>query len=57
VQKPLMRKLIALGIWSTELKNKIVAKNGSIQGIEEIPANIRAVFKTTWEESLQACQH
>jgi ribonucleoside-diphosphate reductase alpha chain len=51
VQKPLMRKLIALGVWSAELKDKIVANSGSVQGIAGIPADIQAVFKTTWEIS------
>jgi ribonucleotide reductase alpha subunit len=52
VQKTLMRKLIALGLWSTELKDKIVAKSGSVQGIAEIPANIQAVYKTRWEVTI-----
>ena len=33
------------------MKNKIVAHNGSIQNIDEIPANIKELYKTIWEIS------
>jgi len=31
------------------MKNKIIAANGSVQHIEEIPADIKALYKTVWE--------
>jgi len=31
------------------LKNKIIAANGSVQNINEIPANIKEIYKTVWE--------
>jgi ribonucleoside-diphosphate reductase alpha subunit len=37
------------GLWSEEMKTKIIRNNGSIQSIEEIPAHVRAVFKNVWE--------
>lgn len=49
VNKHLLRDLVDLGIWNENLKNKIIAANGSIQGIEEIPANIKELYKTVWE--------
>jgi ribonucleotide reductase alpha subunit len=37
------------GLWSDALKQQIVARNGSVQGIEAIPAEIQARYKTTYE--------
>jgi ribonucleoside-diphosphate reductase alpha subunit len=51
VNKYLIADLIKLGIWSVELKDKIIAHNGSVQAIEEIPLNIRVLYKTIWEVS------
>lgn len=49
VNKHLLRDLVKLGIWNENLKNKIVAANGSVQNIPEIPANIKELYKTVWE--------
>jgi ribonucleoside-diphosphate reductase alpha chain len=49
VNKHLLRDLVKLGIWNESLKNKIIAANGSVQGIAEIPANIKELYKTVWE--------
>jgi len=51
VNKHLLRDLIQEGIWSLDLKNKIIAHNGSIQDIPEIPQSIKALYKTSWEIS------
>jgi ribonucleoside-diphosphate reductase alpha chain len=45
----LLRDLVKLGIWNDGLKNKIIAANGSVQNIAEIPANIKELYKTVWE--------
>jgi len=49
VNKYLLRMLMKEGLWSEGLKQEIVARNGSIQGISSIPESIQAVFKTSWE--------
>jgi ribonucleoside-diphosphate reductase alpha chain len=49
VNKHLLRDLVKLGIWNDNLKNKIIAANGSVQQIAEIPANIKEIYKTVWE--------
>jgi ribonucleoside-diphosphate reductase alpha chain len=49
VNKHLLRDLVKLGIWNEGLKNKIIAANGSVQNIAEIPANIKELYKTVWE--------
>jgi ribonucleoside-diphosphate reductase alpha chain len=49
VNKYLMKELIQADLWNDALKQRIVAQNGSVQTIEEIPENIRARYKTAWE--------
>lgn len=54
VNKHLVRELEILGIWTPELKNKIIRNDGSVQGIAEIPVDIQSVYKTAWELSQKA---
>jgi ribonucleoside-diphosphate reductase alpha chain len=49
VNKHLLKDLVNLGLWNNGMKNKIIAANGSIQNIEEIPADIKELYKTVWE--------
>ena len=51
INKYLVNELLSLGIWNTDLKNKIVEANGSIQHLDEIPDNIKKIYKTVWETS------
>lgn len=51
VNTHLVKDLQKLGLWDTTMKNRIVAANGSVQNIPEIPADIRALYKTVWEIS------
>ncbi|XP_078684845.1 ribonucleoside-diphosphate reductase large subunit-like [Branchiostoma floridae x Branchiostoma belcheri] len=51
VNHHLMTDLTELGLWNEEMKNMIIANNGSVQNIEVIPENIRTLYKTTWEIS------
>lgn len=45
----LVEDLMALGIWSTELKDKIIENDGSVQNIDEIPSVLKERYKTVWE--------
>lgn len=49
VNKHLLKDLVNLGLWNNSMKNKIIAANGSIQNIDEIPADIKELYKTVWE--------
>ena len=49
VNKHLLRDLIDLGLWSEEMKNAIIANNGSIQSIDGIPQEVKDLYKTAWE--------
>lgn len=49
VNKHLLKDLVNLGLWNNAMKNRIIAANGSIQNITEIPADIKELYKTVWE--------
>lgn len=51
VNKHLMRDLVRLGLWDEEMREAIMAANGSVQGIEDIPKEVRDVYKTAYEIS------
>lgn len=51
VNKHLMRDLVRLGLWNEEMREAIMAANGSIQGIEDIPQEVRNIYKTAYEIS------
>jgi len=54
VNKHLLKDLVNLGLWNEDLKNKLISANGSVQNIEEIPSNLKALYKTAWELSQKA---
>ena len=45
----LIQDLIEAGVWSEELRKKLVVHNGSIQKIKEIPQHIKDIYKTAFE--------
>ena len=49
VNKHLLKDLMQLGLWNNDMKNRIIANNGSVQNIDEIPADIKELYKTVWE--------
>lgn len=49
VNKHLLKDLVALGLWNNDMKNAIIAANGSIQHIPTIPVGIKELYKTVWE--------
>ena len=53
INKYLVEDLLKLNLWSKELKDTIIANNGSIQNIDEIPDDIKALYKTVWEISMK----
>jgi ribonucleoside-diphosphate reductase alpha subunit len=52
--KHLMKDLIELGLWNETMRQKLIATNGSVQPIPEIPQNIKDIYKTVWEISQKA---
>lgn len=53
VNKHLLEDLVELGIWNESLKQEIMRHNGSVQNIDVIPADIKALYKTVWEMSMK----
>jgi ribonucleoside-diphosphate reductase alpha chain len=49
INKYLMGDLKKLGLWSEMMKQQIIAQNGSVQGIEQIPESVQLLYKTSWE--------
>jgi ribonucleoside-diphosphate reductase alpha subunit len=49
VNKHLLKDLMGLGLWNDSMKQRIIAANGSVQNIDEIPANLKEIYKTVWE--------
>jgi ribonucleoside-diphosphate reductase alpha chain len=48
INRYLVADLLAIGLWSPELKERIVAANGSVQGLD-IPVALKERYKTVWE--------
>ncbi|XP_072118540.1 ribonucleoside-diphosphate reductase large subunit isoform X3 [Mobula birostris] len=51
VNPHLLKDLTERGLWNEDMKNQIIAQNGSIQNIEAIPADLKSLYKTVWEIS------
>lgn len=54
VNKHLLSDLIERGIWNEELKEKLLASNGSVRNIPEVPTDLKELYKTVWEISQKA---
>jgi ribonucleoside-diphosphate reductase alpha chain len=51
VNKYLISDLKRLGLWTSGMRSKIISNDGSIQDIEEIPTELKELYKTVWEIS------
>jgi ribonucleotide reductase alpha subunit len=49
INKHLMKDLLALGLWTDEIKDAIIACDGSVQTLPDIPDDLKALYKTVWE--------
>jgi ribonucleoside-diphosphate reductase alpha chain len=49
VNKHLLKDLVKIGLWNDTMKNKLIAANGSVQAIPEIPQNLKDLYRTVWE--------
>jgi ribonucleoside-diphosphate reductase alpha chain len=49
VNKHLLRDLVERNLWDDGMKNKLIAANGSVQNIKEIPQDLKELYKTVWE--------
>jgi len=49
VNKYLVEDLVSRGLWTSDVRTSIIANNGSIQTMLELPAEMRELYKTVWE--------
>jgi ribonucleoside-diphosphate reductase alpha chain len=49
INKYLINDLLELNIWNDNIKQKIIAYNGSVQNIDEIPKELKEIYMTVWE--------
>jgi ribonucleoside-diphosphate reductase alpha chain len=53
VNKHLLMDLVERGLWDETLKQEIMRNNGSVQGIDRIPEDLKELYKTVWEMSMK----
>ncbi len=51
VNKHLLKDLVKEGLWNPEMRQRLMAHNGSVQNINDIPQNLKDLYKTAWELS------
>ena len=51
VNRYLVNELSQRGLWNKEMRDKIILENGSVENINEIPAELKEIYKTVWEVS------
>lgn len=49
VNKYLLKDLVKLNLWNDSMKNMMIAANGSVQNIPNIPQHLKDIYKTAWE--------
>lgn len=49
VNRYLLQDLVKRGLWNEDMKQAILARNGSVQGIPQIPDELQALYRTSWE--------
>jgi ribonucleoside-diphosphate reductase alpha chain len=54
VNRYLVAELKALGLWTEPMRARLKVAEGSIQGLEELPAALREVYRTAWEIPMRA---
>ena len=51
VNKHLLKDLIEIGLWNDNMKNRLIAANGSVQNLPGVPQHLKDLYKTVWEIS------
>ncbi|MEO8738030.1 MAG: ribonucleoside-diphosphate reductase subunit alpha [Edaphobacter sp.] len=54
INKYLVTELQQLGLWSEEIRSKIKLAEGSIQKIDEIPEELKLIYRTVWEVPMRS---
>jgi ribonucleoside-diphosphate reductase alpha chain len=54
INRYLVMDLKNLGLWNEDMRNRLKVSDGSVQGIREIPEDIRAIYRTVWEVPMRS---
>jgi ribonucleoside-diphosphate reductase alpha chain len=54
INKYLVLELKALGMWTESIRNRIKMGEGSIQAIDEIPEELKQIYRTVWEVPMRS---
>ncbi|MBX6359049.1 MAG: ribonucleoside-diphosphate reductase subunit alpha [Acidobacterium ailaaui] len=54
VNRYLVEELKKLGLWTEEMRARIKLAEGSVQNIEELPKDLRQIYRTVWELPMRA---
>jgi ribonucleoside-diphosphate reductase alpha chain len=54
VNRYLVAELRALGLWNEQTRTRLKQAEGSVQGLSELPEELRAVYRTAWEVPMRA---
>merc|ERR1712025_196319 len=54
VNRHLLHDLIKRGLWCDDLRQKLIARNGSVQNLDEVPSDMKELYKTVWEVKQRA---
>jgi len=49
VNRHLLKDLIQRDLWTEDVRVQLIAHNGSVQHIDQIPADVKELYKTVWE--------
>jgi len=49
INQHLLKDLISRNLWTENVRNALIANNGSIQYIEGMPQDLKDLYKTSWE--------
>ncbi len=54
VNRHLASDLKTLGLWTDDMRNRLKLAEGSVQGMTEIPADLREIYRTVWEVPMRS---
>jgi ribonucleoside-diphosphate reductase alpha chain len=54
VNRYLVEELKRLGMWTPAIRDAIKLADGSVQGIAEVPTELRQIYRTAWELPMRA---
>jgi ribonucleoside-diphosphate reductase alpha subunit len=49
VNRHLLQDLIERGLWNEDMRMRLIAHNGSVQDLEDVPTDLKELYKTVWE--------